>query len=119
MPQPLVGPLHRLAPSADGLIAAANATAAAARKLQRDRRPSLRYSTLRPGPDTPLWNELAAATVAALGRRGDKAKLARLLGLSRQRLHLFLVARTALPDAERTLQLLAWLNARQRGVTPA
>ena len=104
---------------ADGLTAAANATAAAARKLQRDRRPSLRYSTLRPGADTPLWNELATATVAALGRRGAKAKLGRLLGLSRQRLHLFLVTRTALPDAERTLQLLAWLQASQRGTAAA
>jgi hypothetical protein len=117
-PHPL-GSLNRIAPLADGLIAAANATAAAARKLQRDRRTSLRYSALRPGTDTPLWNELVAATVEALARRGEKAKLARLLGVSRQRLHMFLVAKSALPDAERTLQLLTWLQARQRGINPA
>ena len=119
MPPHSVAALNRLVPLADGLVAAANATAAVARKLQRDRRASLRYASLRPGPDTPLWNELAATTVKALGRRGEKAKLARLLGLSRQRLHMFLVAKTALPDAERTLQLLAWLQARQRGIDPA
>lgn len=117
-PHPL-GRLNQIAPLADGLIAAAHATAAAARKLQRDRRASLRYSTLRAGPDTPLWNELATATLKALKVRGEKAKLARLLGVSRQRLHMFLVAKTACPDAERTLQLLAWLQARQRGIDPA
>lgn len=45
---------HRLVPSADGLIAAANAPATAARPLPRDRRPSLRDyrhpDTKKPGP---------------------------------------------------------------------
>lgn len=49
-----VGPLHRLAPSADGLMPAANATAAAARPRPRDRRPSLcdyrHPDTKKPGP---------------------------------------------------------------------
>jgi len=48
-----------------------------------------------------------------------KAQLARLLGLPRQRLHLLLVAKTACPDAERTLLLLRWLLARQRGIKPS
>ena len=116
MIQPHLGKLHRLVPLAAGLVAAAEVTAAQVRKIKRERRTSLRYKSLRVGPDTPLWNELANAVVASLGPRGDKAKLARLLGVSRQRLHLLLVAKTASPDAERTLQLLAWLQARQRGV---
>jgi hypothetical protein len=74
---------------------------------------------MRPGPDTPLWNELARACAGRLAKYGDKAKLARVLGVSRQRLHVLLVARTACADAERTLQLLAWLNARRQGRDPA
>ena len=116
MIQPHLGKLHRLVPLAAGLVAAAEVTAAQVRKIKRERRTSLRYKSLRVGPDTPLWNELANAVFASLGPRGDKANLARLLGVSRQRLHLLLVAKTASPDAERTLQLLAWLQARQRGV---
>lgn len=111
MIQPHLGKLHRLVPLAAGLVAAAEGTAAQVRKIKRERRTSLRYKALGVGPDTPLWNELANTVVATLGPRGDKAKLARLLGVSRQRLHLFLVAKTAHPDAERTLKLLAWLQA--------
>ena len=117
-PVPL-GALNQLVPLADGLIAAANASATTVRKLNRARRPSLRYVALAPGADTPLWNELAAAVTRSLRGRGEKVKLARLLGLSRQRLHVLLVAKTACPDAERTLQLLAWLQARQRGINLA
>lgn len=71
--------------------------------------------TLKPGRDTPLWNELAALVRAQLAKRGEKAKLARLLGVPRQRLHQFLGERSALPDAERTLLLLTWLDARLKG----
>ena len=116
-PVPL-GRLNQLVPLADGLIAAAHATAAATRKFQRARRPSLRYAALQPGADTPLWNELAAAVAKSFHRRGEKANLARLIGVSRLRLHVLLVSKTACPDAERTLQLLAWLQARQRGINP-
>jgi len=49
-----------------------------------------------------------------LRRRGDKVKLARLLGISRQRLNLLLKVRTACPDAERTLQLCEWLEHRRQ-----
>ena len=80
----------------------------------RQRRPQ-RGLTLKPGRETPLWNELAAFTRAQLARRGEKAKLARLLGLPRQRIHQVLGERSALPDAERTLLLLLWLQARREG----
>ena len=114
-PLPL-GRLNQLTPLADGLIAAAQATVAATRKLQRERHPSRRYSARRPGVDTPLWNELATAAAKAVQRRGEKAKLARILGVSRQRLHVLLTSKSACPDAERALQLLVWLQARQRGI---
>ena len=112
--------LSQIAPLTDGLIAAAHATATAARKIHQARRRVRKGATLHPGPDTPLWNELATAVVKALKQqRGEKAKLARLLGLHRQRLHVLLVTKAACPDAERTLQLLAWLQARRSGQDPA
>jgi hypothetical protein len=112
---PLAARLNRIAPLTDGLIAAAEATARVARKKYRDVRRRRGYEALRPGPDTPLWNELARVCAHNLTRYGDKAKLARVLGVSRQRLHVLVVSRTACADAERTLQLLAWLQARRRG----
>ena len=71
--------------------------------------------TLKPGADTPVWNELVRQVAPYLRKRGTKVKLARLLGMPRQRLHQLLVARTACADAERTLLLLAWLQARRAG----
>ncbi len=87
---------------------------AAARKFTPYRRPGY-AGALRPGPATPLWNELAAAVRRAFRRRGEKARLARSLGISRQRLHVLIVKPTACPDAERTLQLILWLEARRNG----
>ncbi|HVU25655.1 MAG TPA: hypothetical protein VHE13_16110 [Opitutus sp.] len=85
-----------------------------AKMLLRSHRPR-RGQTLHPGIDTPLWNTLARALDAQLTRYGEKARLARVLGLPRQRVHDFLRARRHLPDAERTLLLLAWLHARRNG----
>ncbi len=62
-----------------------------------------------------MWNELAKAVRAQLTRYGDKARLGRLLGLPRQRVHELLLYRRHMPDAERTLLLLAWLSARHQG----
>ena len=74
-----------------------------------------RGQTPRPGVDTPLWNDLAHAVEAQLRRRGGKARLARLLGISRQRLNKMIVAKTAYADAERALLLQMWLQARLLG----
>lgn len=109
------GYLKSLAPVADGLFAAAHAGAALARKKLQGQN-SRRGASLRAGAATPLWNELATAVEQTLRKRGEKAKLARILGVSRQRLHLLVVAKTAFPDAERTLLLLQWLRARQQGL---
>lgn len=112
-------PLRGLDPIAELLVAAAEATDRAVRKKYREYRRFSRGSAPRPGVDTPLWNELAREVAAHLHRYGEKAKLARLLGITRQRLHLLVVAKTAYPDAERALQLLVWLQARRRGANPA
>lgn len=104
---------------ANPLTDAAEATIRATRKKVRDRRRRRRGSTLRPGSGTPLWNELVSAARPYLRRRGEKAKLARFLGVPRQRIQDYMVARTAYPDAERILLLLYWLAKRQAGKDPA
>lgn len=72
-------------------------------------------NTLKPGPDTPLWNELSLGVRSRLNRHGEKARLGRVLGIPRQRVHELFKKRTYMPDAERTLLLLVWLNARAHG----
>jgi hypothetical protein len=52
-------------------------------------------------------------------RYGDQANLGRILGLPRQRVNAFITGGGQMPDAERTLQLLAWLMAAQRGRRPS
>lgn len=72
-------------------------------------------ATLRPGKDTPLWNDLRKAVRFATGRRGDQAMLGRILGLPRQRVNSYLTSGKQMPDAERTLLLLGWLSAKRAG----
>lgn len=112
---PLPGRVRQLLPLIDLLILAAEETARAARKTFREHRRRRVGASLRPGPLTPLWNELAAAASAELQRYGDQARLARVLGVPRQRVHQYLRAKSACPDAERTLLLLAWVHARRSG----
>lgn len=76
-------------------------------------------TTLRPSKETPLWNELRAQLQPLLRERGDQAKLARLLGLPRQRINSFVTGGRQMPDAERTLQLLVWLMAVKKERPPA
>jgi len=111
--------LNQLLSAADILVTGAQAAARTARQKYRAATRLRRGRALHPGPDTPLWNELATTTQKLLKRRGEKAKLARYLGVPRQRIHLLLVAKTACPDAERALQLLAWVDARRAGRDPA
>ena len=81
-------------------------------KLRR-RRPG--YTCRKPGNDTPLWNILATQVRRAARPYGAKARLARYLGLPRQRLTEYLTSRKRLPDAEITLRLLHWLEMMKRG----
>ena len=66
------------------------------------------YRSRHPGLDSPLWNLFAARLRERLKPYGAKARLARFLGIPRQRLDDFLRSRSRLPDAEVTLQLLIW-----------
>jgi hypothetical protein len=91
----------------------------AARSAQRQIRRTLnprRGQTLRPGIETPLWNALLHTLKSSVAKRGAKVKLGRYLGLPRQRIDDFLNRHSALPDAERTLLLLHWLDAHNRGI---
>ncbi len=97
----------------DAAVVSARAAAKAGKSAAH--RPRRGQLTLKPGPETPLWNELAAAVEGAFQRYGDKARLGRILGLPRQRIHDLLRQRRHLPDAERTLLLLVWLSARSQG----
>jgi hypothetical protein len=95
--------------------AATSSVRTAVEQHRRKGRPR-RGETLKPGADTPLWNELVAAVRAQLtGRYGEKVKLGRVLGLPRQRVNDFLHNRAYLPDAERALLLLVWLQLRRQG----
>ena len=93
------------------------AARAASDRIHRALRPkrSGSYRTRRPGPATPLWNVCAVMIKAELKPYGTKVRLARYLGIPRQRLQDFLKGRTRLPDAELTLRLLHWLAAKRAG----
>ena len=102
-----------------GLLEAIEATTrVAARNLKKTGLLGTRQpvgSTLQPGAKTPLWNELVKQTLPWVETRGSKARLARFLGLPRQRLQDCLKSQRACLDAERTLRLLCWVAARQQG----
>lgn len=72
-------------------------------------------ATLRAGIGTPLWNRLVTEAMPFLKKRGEKAQLSRLLGAHRQAINEYFVSRTRMPDAERTLLLVEWIQARKSG----
>lgn len=92
---------------------AEQAALAARTSLRRRRRGS--YRTRRPGADSLLWNALAIAVRAELQPYGSKVRLARYLGIPRQRLCDYLTGRRRLPDAEITLRMLHWLVTKRAG----
>jgi len=85
---------------------------------RRQMSPRRAGGTIRPGRDTPLWNQLVADVRPLLKKRGEKAQLARLLGLQRQAVNEYFVSGRRMPDAERTLLLLDWVRLRQSGKKP-
>jgi hypothetical protein len=118
---PLRLPRHLELPAELGEIlakAAINYSKDRPRASRSTRRPR-KGGTLRPGRETPLWNALAAAIRPHLRSYGAQVNLGRLLALDRQTIHAYFVARTRMPDAERTLQLLTWLLAVRKGTPPA
>lgn len=77
------------------------------------------YAVRRPGADSPMWNVFAAELRGHLQPRGAKARLARYLGIPKQRLHDFLRTKTRLPDAELTLRMIHWLIESRAGRDPS
>ena len=104
-----------------GLLAeAAEAGARRAQVALRQRRPASKAGRVRqPGADTPMWNALAAGLRDAVRPRGAKVRLARYLGVPKQRLHDFLKGRRRLPDAELALRMLHWLAEQPGGRDPS
>ena len=96
------------------LYDSAESLAKSAKHLMRTRRRG-GYGTRRPGMDSPMWNICAAQLRAELTPIGSKVRLARFLGIPKQRLNDFLKAESRLPDAELTLQLLNWLAQKRAG----
>ena len=109
LPEALLGPL---------LEAAAEIVADRRKAFRAARRPRV-GAALRPGRETPLWNALAAEVRPHLKAHGAQVNLGRLLGLPRQQVNAFFTRRTRMPDAERTLQLIAWLIAVRQRRPPA
>jgi hypothetical protein len=62
-----------------------------------------------------MWNLFVELLRSELKVYGSKVRLARYLGIPKQRLNDFLQGRQRLPDAELTLQMLAWLASRRAG----
>jgi plasmid maintenance system antidote protein VapI len=94
---------------------------AAAKRVQLSLRPRAlnrtpgAYRTRKPGFDTPLWNVCLALLKPELKAYGSKVRLARYLGIPRQRLQDYLNGRSRLPDAELALRILHWLAAKKSG----
>ena len=97
-------PIH---PRLDVIFAMTDGVAWGARELMRaavkHSGPARRKrgATLRPGAGAPLWGALAAAVRPYLEQRGEKAQLARILGVDAARVSEYFVLGSAMPDAER------------------
>jgi hypothetical protein len=101
-------------------IAMASQSAQAYRiALRRRSRRGRGGGTLRPGGETPLWNELRRQLRPHLRKYGYQANLGRLLGLPRQRINAYVTGGGQMPDAERTLQMIVWLMAVRQGRPPS
>lgn len=119
LPTPLPRHFELPAKLAELIFEASLEMAKHSRRAFQTRRTSKCGATLRPGKQTPLWNELRAQVQPHIRKYGDQANLGRVLGLPRQRVNAFLTDGSQMPDAERTLQLLAWLMAAKKGRPPA
>lgn len=95
-------------------IADAAAHEARRRLRRRPERPGA-FKTRRPGPSTPLWNRCRETLKHELRHHGAKTRLARHLGIPKQRVTDFLRGHRRMPDAETLLGILEWVAAKQRG----
>jgi hypothetical protein len=85
-----------------------------AAKAARPRRKG--YLTLRPGRNTPMWNLCCTMLKSELRPYGSKVRLARYLGIPKQRISDFLAGRRRMPDAEMTLRMIHWIAAKRGGM---
>lgn len=120
---PFIGPSARLSLGlieilGDAAIRAAATAARATFQAAGRRRRGPRHRR-RPGIDSPLWSALSAELRLAALPYGAKARLARHLGIPRQRLHDYLKAGARVPDGETTLRLLHWLGEMRAGRDPS
>lgn len=98
----------------------AHAAVVGVRELKkRGRRRPAHLPCRQPGQATPMWNALVANLRLELEPYGTQARLARYLGLPRQRIHDFLRGNRRLPDAETTLRLIHWVCERRAGRDPS
>jgi len=98
-----------------GLLAEiAEGSAKALRKQTRPRRRGS-YETRRPGDETLMWNACVAMLRDELKPYGSKARLARYLGIPKQRLTDYLKGQRRMPDAEAALQMLEWVAQKRAG----
>jgi len=95
----------------------ADAAEAGAKQMKKQFRPKRRgsYLTRRPGVDTVMWNACAALLREELKPHGSKVRLARYLGIPKQRLSDYVKGGRRMPDAEATLQMLNWLAHKRAG----
>jgi hypothetical protein len=103
----------------DGLAQAAMEGSRVLRTRYRQSRRPAHVPSRQPGKTTPMWNELVANLRIELATYGTQARLARYLGLPRQRIHDFLKSHSRMPDAETTLRLFYWLSERRAGRDPS
>lgn len=99
---------------AEILMEAADSGLKQAEKLMRPRRRGS-YRTLRPGAGTPMWNACVQLLRVELKPYGTKVRLARYLGIPKQRVTDFLRNGSRMPDAETLLRVLHWLAAKRSG----
>jgi len=90
---------------------------ASARQVKKKLKPNRRgsYLTRRPGVETPMWNACAAMLRDELKPYGSKVRLARYLGIPKQRVTDYLKNGSRMPEAETLLQILNWLAQKQTG----
>jgi hypothetical protein len=95
----------------------AKAAEVSAKRLQKRLKPRRRvsYKTRRPGEDTLMWNACVGLLRNELKPFGSKVRLARFLGIPKQRLNDYLKGRSRMPDAETLLQMLNWLAQKRAG----
>ena len=85
----------------------------AKQKLKRKRKGS--YLSKHPGEETPMWNTCVGLLQQELKPRGSKVRLARYLGVPKQRITDYVTNGSRMPDAETLLRMLHWLAEKRAG----